>query len=176
MLVRTLTIALVTIAALCTRVSNAHAFENVWHAGADAGWVVPTTSYHPGFGYGLHGAYGLSDVFDLRLTLSTSRHGPHPTQAAAGSANLTQATLGIAYKLDVLSWIPYLGVRAGGMFWSAPPASGYAPNSATLGVMLGVDYFFARRFAAGLEIARDMTLRREGATSALLRIEYHTGP
>ena len=125
----------------------------------------------------VYGAYGLSDVFDLRLEafISTNDDPPvqedpnanPPTPRIAGrSALFYGAKLGLVYKIDVIEWIPYAGVTAGflGVVAHAEvdgveaDPSPFAAGNATAGVMLGLDYAVSRSFGLGLALFGDYAL------------------
>jgi hypothetical protein len=156
---------------LCPR--GASAFEGQWHLGAGLGVLAPTAAYSKGGAVALHGAYGLSDVFDARLTLTSSRQ-----QSKADDSQhtvLSLATLGLAYKLDVIEWVPYFGVRAGGYYFSSSPLAPYSKRGGAMGGMAGCDYSFSRSAAVGAELSYDVLLPDGGVYGALLRAEYRWG-
>jgi hypothetical protein len=151
----------------------ARAFERQWHVGGGLGAASASASEGAGFGMGLalglHGAYGISDVFDARLELQGSRHdvGGIPV-----SMFLTRA--GLAYKLDVLEWIPYVGGSAGafGVVWDEgatirPCAGGFA----------GLDYAVSRHVGVGVFVALDYVFANPNliAGTGLVRGEYRFG-
>jgi hypothetical protein len=82
--------------------------------------------------------------------------------------------VGLAYKLDVLEWIPYFGVRAGYYRLGSEPGP-WERGGGALGGFVGLDYAISRSFAVGLEASVDRLLPY-GAVSALgLRVEYRFG-
>ena len=86
---------------------HARAFERQWHVGGGLGAASESGRYDERLVLGLHGAYGISDVFDARLELQ----GSHDDFGIPEWLYLARA--GLAYKLDVLQWIPYVGGSAG---------------------------------------------------------------
>lgn len=165
--------------ALCWLPRSASAFERQWHVGAGLGVLVPSRVYGAGGAAALHAAYGLSDVFDARLALTGSLHEPDDDNEKRTSLGL--ATLGLAYKLDIIEWVPYFGVRAGGYYFTqAPPASKpdvetYSRGGGAVGAMAGVDYSFSRSFAVGAELSYDELLPEGHVSGAFLRAEYRWG-
>lgn len=159
-------------AALCFS-RSASAFDGPWHVGAGGGVVAAATDYRTGPALTLHAAYGLTDVFDARLNLTSSWHQGKAEETS--SVQLSSGSLGLAYKLDIIEWVPYLGVRAGYFRFSSNPAEGYARNGGLLGVMAGVDYSFSREFALGAELGYDLLLPEGRTAGALLRAEYRFG-
>jgi hypothetical protein len=128
---------------------SARAFERQWHVGGGVGFAAfadPDTSAGPAFG--IHGAYGLSDVFDLKLDLLTSSH-----TIDNDPLRLLSGTAGIAYKMDVIRWIPYFGVQLGyyRLGGSQRPAN-LPQNELGMSVDLGVDYAVKRAFGLGLQL------------------------
>jgi hypothetical protein len=152
----------------------ASAFERQWHVGAGLGGVAPRSAYGLGGALALHGAYGLSDVFDARLTLESSLHKLDGDDASS-TVSLSLATLGLAYKLDIIEWVPYFGVRAGGYYWGSAPVAPYSQRGGAIGGMAGCDYSFSRSAAIGVELSYDLLLPEGNVSGALLRAEYRWG-
>jgi len=136
--------------------STADAYERQWHVGGGLGYAlllnggaIPTesSSLH-GLGADLHLTYGLNDTFNLLLQVDGSiAPGPTPVVLAGGSA-------GAAYVIDVLRWVPWVGLMAGGYAVSAldPCSSADSPcTTFRLGVTLpfGLDYQVTRSFTLG---------------------------
>src|SRR5687768_9873032 len=127
------------LAALLGSSSPALAFERQWHVGAGGGVVLPPGEYSVG-----------------------------PALAAHGASVLSGAA-GIAYKLDIIEWVPYGGVLAG-YTWSDPdlPSELGPHRSPTLGFILGVDYGFSRNFGVGVAFREDFLLSGGGMQGAFL--------
>lgn len=155
------------------------AFERQWHLGGSLGAAIWADGGVPaGPALGAHGAYGLSDTFDLKLEVLASSH-------SRGSEALTWfgASTGLAYKLDVLRWVPYAGVQVGYYSLSGSlrpdPLSGGEPG---MSIDLGLDYAFSRRFGLGLELRYHgflgdplASLGAAPLLTGLLRAEYRWG-
>jgi hypothetical protein len=152
---------------------EAGAFERQWHLGAGLGIAAPSSGYQLGGALGLHGAYGISDVFDARLMLESSLHGLDGGDSSVTS--LSRASLGLAYKLDVIEWVPYFGVRAGGYYFGSSPVAPYERGGGALGGMAGCDYSFSRSAAVGVELSYDQLLPEGTIFGGLLRAEYRWG-
>lgn len=163
--------------------ATARAFERQWHVGAGGGLVLPSRGHHPGPAASLHAAYGLSDMFDARLELRSSLHeeksAPRDDQAMPAPDeppnSLSQLALGLAYKVDIIEWVPYLGVRAGYYRFGVAPQGGYARHGGMIGAVLGMDYAFSRSAAVGAEIDYDTLLPEGGALATQLHFEYRWG-
>jgi hypothetical protein len=161
-------------AAWCGASRTAHAFEREWHLGAGAG-------VSGGHGLSLapavtaYAAYGLSDVFDARLELSGRGYHVGSEQ----DPNAVSAMAGLAYKLDVLRWVPWAGVYAGYLgFLDAPrPGLLFKRHDAALGLGVGLDYAFSRNWGAGVTLRFDEALVDSSASTfdAFLRAEYRWG-
>ncbi len=151
---------------------RASAFEQQWHLGIGGGISAPSAEYRVAPTVALYGAYGVSDVFDVRLTASGSLL--HSSSDGGGRTSLSLGTLGLAYKLDVIEWVPYFGVRAG--YYEFGSAVGeYSKRGATLGGMCGLDYSFTRSAAIGVEVSDDFLLPHGEVFGALLHAEYRWG-
>jgi hypothetical protein len=86
--------------------------EGTLHAGIDFGWAGSTFAQGDtnGYGAGVHFGYGVSDAFNLRL------HGDvtaFDLAASATSALVYHAGFGAEYVVDVLRWVPYVGLVTG---------------------------------------------------------------
>jgi hypothetical protein len=152
---------------------TAQAFERQWHLGLGGGISVPSEEYGAAPALSLHGAYGISDVFDVRLSASGSLLRLSPD--GGGQNALSLGTLGLAYKLDVIEWIPYCGVRAGYYLFGASPKGELSRQGGSVGGMCGLDYSFTRAAAVGVEVSDDFLLPRGTVFSALLHVEYRWG-
>lgn len=138
--------------------TEARASERQWQAGLNAGYtqlmnsggtaVAPKSL--PGFGASLSLSYGLTDSLNLIGHADMSFHpGGAPVLIGGGG-------VGIAYVLDVLRWVPWIGVTVGGYGVSArepcvttedvPCTTGRLGLSAPF----GLDYQFNRRFSLGV--------------------------
>ena len=152
----------------------ARAFEREWHLGVGAG-VSNGEGLALSPALAAYAAYGLSDVFDARVELTARGYHLGSDQ----NPNALSAVVGVAYKLDVLRWVPWAGVYAGYLaFLDAPPAkSAFKRNDLTLGLGLGLDYAFTRKFGAGVTLHFDNALAQSSASTfdALLRAEYRWG-
>jgi hypothetical protein len=123
----------------------------------------------------MYAAYGLSDVFDARLELTVRGY----QVGAEQDPNGLSAMLGLTYKLDVLTWVPWAGVYVGYQGFDAVPREGlvFQQHDAALGFGLGLDYGWSRSFGLGITLRLDDALSRAEAASfdALLRAEYRWG-
>lgn len=153
--------------------AQALAFERQWHFGAGGGVASPGSGMKLGPALGLHGAYGLSDVFDARLEVMLSQHAA--VDPALAPNQLFGAKLGIAYKLDIIQWIPYFGVSAG-FLGAAEARAPYRRAQATLGLLGGLDYAIGRNVGVGVIGSVDYALGPPATLAAgLLRVEYRFG-
>jgi hypothetical protein len=153
--------------------TRAQAFERQWHFGAGGGIASPGDGYALGPAVGVHAAYGLSDVFDARLELLLSQHAAaNPTLPAD---RFYGGKLGVAYKLDVIQWIPYFGVSVG-FLGVVEPRAPYRGAQATIGLVGGLDYALGRNLGVGIVGTVDYVLGPTATmTAGLLRAEYRFG-
>lgn len=137
--------------------SEADAYERQWQAGFSAGYThfvnvgattAPLASY-PGVGSSFSLTYGISDAWNLIGHADFSFHpGASPVAIYGGGA-------GVSYVIDIVQWVPWLGVTAGGYGVSALDpcvATDAAPcTNGRLGLSLlgGLDYQVSRRFSIG---------------------------
>ena len=124
-----------------------------------------------------YAAYGLSDVFDARLEVTA--RGYHYRAGEEQNPNALSAMVGVAYKLDVLRWVPWAGVYAGYLGFLDAPRAGLAfkRHDAALGLGLGLDYGISRKLGVGVTLRFDNALVNADARNfdALLRAEYRWG-
>jgi hypothetical protein len=152
----------------------AHAFEREWHLGI-AGGVATGSGLQTSPALGAYAAYGLSDVFDVRAEVTERGY----RFASEQDPHVLSAAVGLAYKLDVLRWVPWAGVYAGYLRLLEPPRAGLAfqQNDMLLGLGLGLDYGFSRHWGAGVTLRFDNALRGSDTKlfDALFRAEYRWG-
>lgn len=141
--------------------SQADAFERQWHAGASIGYaLLADGGTYPGLGGGLHVAYGLTDAINVMAELDTASH-------PGGDLMFLGASAGAAYVIDILQWVPYIGLMTGAYDSMRLALCGsYGQPSCHRGqfgvsVPFGLDYAFNRQFAAGF--AGKYTLLLPGA-------------
>lgn len=166
----------VTVAIVCAP-AEAAAFEGLWHFGLDAGYSMTSfpTATVGGLGGGLHGAYGISDAFNLRLNADVTVFDlPEPET----SALIYSGALGAEYSLDVLEWVLYVGALAGPADVSIQDGDHLVQM--TVQVPLGLSWMFSRHWAIGVEGQyRLFLLGPEGSPSdtfgAFGRFEYIFG-
>ncbi|MCC6552240.1 MAG: hypothetical protein IT372_04360 [Polyangiaceae bacterium] len=146
--------------------SRAGAFERQWHAGAGFGYaLLANPGTYPGFGGRLHLAYGMTDAFDAIVELDAASHPGGDLMVLGGSA-------GARYVIDILEWVPYFGLEAGGydILLTGTCGGQGEPDCHTpklgIGVPFGLDYMVTRSFALG--VAGKYTMLFPGADDALL--------
>src|SRR5262249_33676872 len=130
-----------------------------------------------GFGGGLHLTYGINDTFNFLVLADASVH-PAATYKGKGvdGAILGGGAVGVGYVFDVLQWVPYVGLAAGGYYELSPKDSG--PRRGLL-LPFGLDSQLSRSFALGAAGEyRLLLLDPEGVKqrfAAYLRAEYIWG-
>lgn len=166
--------------ALCLVTGRAAAIEGQWHVGGGVG-AATFARTDTGFGplLGIHGAYEIDDMFDLRLELTASRH----ELVEGTTTDFYGVAAGLSYKVDVIEWVPYFGLLGG--YYAFDGDVRPAPlQERELGIMvpLGIEYVPSRVFAAGLQIAYHGFLSDPMDSvgdapyvTALLRAEYRIG-
>ena len=160
---------------------EAQAFEREWHLGGGLGVTAYPSNYTLGPALGLNGAYGISDVFDLKLEVLGSYHGydPNPRLPTAHAEPLSIAA-GISYKLDVLQWISYAAILIGysHVGGALPIGEPFRRDDAIAAAEVGLDYAMSRDFGLGLSLRSDLRISTpsQGETfTPMLRAEYHWG-
>lgn len=170
-------IALATLTGLACLLSEraAWAFEDQWHLGAGLGAVNASPSaIGLGIGVNAFASYGLSDMFDLKLDLKASNH-PVDIAGTTQRHTVTLANLGIAYKIDIIEWIPFFGLQAGYLSSDLPEGLGLEPRGFLLGGFLGIDYAINRSFGLGVTNAWHFPVQGASLVDLFLRAEYRWG-
>jgi|SRR5688572_18332095 len=152
---------------------TAHAFEEQWHVGGGIGAVSASES-RLGLGpaVNLYGAYGLDDMFDVKLDFSASSHAFEVAGGTMERRGIYTGTLGISYKLDVIEWIPYFGVQLGWLHSDLPEDLDMGSSGWLLGGMIGLDYAITSSWGVGVVNQYHMPLEGGGLVSLFLRTEY----
>lgn len=182
------TVASLTVAgALCASPGEARAVERQHHLGLDPSLSIlkvdDKSTVSVGAGLGAHYTYGLSDQFNFMAEMNVSRVAANQEQEHADSphtrpANVAHGLVGIGYVIDVLRWVPYFGVLAGGYH-----LSGGTLDSSLVAfggaVQLGLDYQLSRHWAVGAAGQQHFLLTRisdyPSYTTVMLRFEYMWG-
>lgn len=159
---------------------TAAAYEEQWHFGGGIG-VAEFVGLDSGRApmLGVHAAYDVSDMFDVRVELGAAEH----EFVEGSSTRLYSVAAGAIYKLDVLEWVPYFGILGGYYAFSGGPwPSHLAERELGVSIPLGLDYTFSRTFGVGAQIRyhgfQSDPLGGVGDApyfSAMLRAEYRLG-
>lgn len=180
-MMRGLVLGIACAAAACLTPRQARAFEREWHVGGGVGLTAYPSYYSAGPALGLHGAYGISDVFDLKFELLGSTHSYQASAELPSERGAAySAVAGLSYKLDILQWIPY-GAAMVGFQHIAGPLPISEPihrNDALLALVLGLDYAATRNWGLGVSLRMNVLLSTIGegeAFTPMLRAEYHWG-
>lgn len=137
----------------------AAAVEKQHHLGLDPSFamlkVADRSSVSAGVELGAHYTYGLSDMFNFMaeggVALLDAGAARGPEVPRTRPATLARATAGIGYVIDVIRWVPYVGLLAGGYHLAGGTLDG---STLGFGVQLaaGLDYQFSRRWTLGLAL------------------------
>jgi hypothetical protein len=161
--------------------SRAQAFEREWHVGGGVGLTAYPKYYRAGPSLGLNAAYGISDVFDLKVELLGSSHSYQPSaDVPSNSGQAYSAVAGLSYKLDILQWIPYGAALIGYQHIAGPlpVTEPFRRDDAMLALLVGLDYAATRNLGLGVSLRSNLLLSSldEGqAFTMMLRAEYHWG-
>lgn len=136
-----------------------------------------------GAGGAIHYAYGLTDQWNLAIEASSAVVAANQTKDSETSprnrpAGVDHASIGAGYVIDILRWVPYIGVQ-GGLYRLS---GGTMPDPLFLpgvSVNAGVDYQFSRSIAVGVGGRQHLMLGKldtyPSYTMVVLRIEYMWG-
>ncbi len=163
------------------------ALEHQHHLGLDPSLsmlkVDDKSTMSVGGGIGAHYTYDVDDQFLFLAELNVSRvaadqQQDFPESPRTRPADVAYATAGIGYVIDVMRFVPYLGVLAGGYRLSGGTLDGpLIIPGAEAGV--GLDYQITRHFTAGVGGRQHFLLTRMSTyptyTTVQLRFEYVWG-
>jgi hypothetical protein len=130
-----------------------------------------------GIGGGLHYTYGISDAFNFVADAGSAAM-PWGASGASSMSTMSNVDLGLAYVLDVLRWVPWGALEAGGYALTGNPVGGtqVLPGFA---IALGLDYRIDRQWAVGLVLRQHMLFTDASTfpslTQGLLRVGYTWG-
>ena len=165
----------------------ASAVERQHHVGIDPSLsilkVADKSTTSVGSGLSVHYTYGLSDQFNLMAELNASRVAMSQDQDQPSSPRTRPTTVahglgGIGYVIDVLRWVPYVGILVGGYHLSGGTLDA---NALVFGgaVQLGLNYQLTRHWAAGASGQQHFLVTQLGRypsyTTVMLRLEYMWG-
>jgi hypothetical protein len=166
---------------------SAAAFEGQHHLGLGPGLgmlrIDDKSTMSIGGGAGIHYAYGLNDTFNLMaegssMVLALNQDQDTPTSPFTRPARIDGLGLGACYVIDILRYVPYVGLMGTGHMMSGGTLTGNKPlGGAALAV--GLDYQFDRSWAAGVAIRQHFLLSEMSTypsfTTAFLRVEHTWG-
>lgn len=145
--------------------------------------VADKSTLSVGAGLSVDYTYGLSDQFNFVASLGASRVAANQQQDDATSphtrpADVQHATAGVAYVIDVLRFVPYVGAQLG-----AYRLSGGTLDSAVVtpgvSLTLGLDYQLDRHWAVGVAGEQHLLLAKTATypsyTTLMLRVEVMWG-
>ena len=177
----------VVVAALCAAPREAHAIERQHHFGLDPTLALlkvdDKSSMSTAVGLGAHYTYGLNDQFNFMAELNASfmvqgEKLETPVTPRTRPTQIDHALVGVGYVLDVLRWVPYFGILAGGYRL----AGGTLDEQLIViggAVQLGLDYQLSRQWAIGAAGQQHFLVTQMSTypsyTTVMLRFEYMWG-
>ncbi len=169
--------------------SDSWAYEHQWRVGGSFGYSLMNfgdESFH-GFGGGAHMTYGISDAFNLRVHSDVTGFdrrvfydvtGVEITDPPSDWALVWNSGAGIEYVLDILQWVPYVGVTIGPVDVIDLEDESHQWHFG-LTIPAGLGYQFTRDFTLGGEFSYRMLFGAEGdplyAMTVQARAEYVWG-
>lgn len=169
----------------------AGAVERQHHLGVGGGPAIlkvddKTTLSIGGVG-NVHYAYGLSDAFNfmaeggyalVALDEASGKDASGKDIPATRPAGIGHAGAGVAYVLDVVQWVPYVGLMPTAYMLNGGSLDG-TKMAFGASLALGLDYQISRSIAAGVALRQHMLLTNVSTyptyTQALLRVELMWG-
>jgi hypothetical protein len=174
------------IAAVAFVAPRASARENEHHLGVDLGAsalkIDDKSTLSLGGGGGAHWSYGLDDTFSVMAEGAYSIVALNQTGDASTPrtrpASVSHLVGGIGYTIDILTWVPYVGVLVGGFAMSGGTIDGtlFLPGAQ---LALGLDYKLSHHWSVGAAIRQSMMLTHTSTypsyTNVFGRFEYVWG-
>ncbi|HEX4512945.1 MAG TPA: outer membrane beta-barrel protein [Polyangiaceae bacterium] len=167
--------------------ATASAFEHQHHLGVDAGVAFISIDQKPtlsiGGGGGIHYSYGLNDAFNFLVEGAfcpvALQEDPEPKHNRP--TMIENLGVGIAYTLDVVRWVPYIGVLASGFTLHGGSVDGVRVNAGAT-IAAGLDYQVTRgpkHLSVGVAVRQHFMLSDladyPSYTQIFLRAEYVWG-
>ena len=166
---------------------EAQALERQHHLGLDPTLAMlkvdDKSTLSVGVGLGAHYTYGINDQFNFLAEVNWSRVAANQQQDEVTSphtrpADVAHASAGVGYVIDVLRFVPYVGLLLGGY-----RLSGGTLDSALLlpgaELVVGLDYQLSRQWAVGIAGQQHLLFTKASTypsyTTVLLRFEYMWG-
>jgi len=166
---------------------SASALERQHHLGLDPSLAMlkvdDKSSMSVGAGLGAHYTYDINDQFEVMAEVNMSRvaadqQQDFPESPHTRPADVAYATAGVGYVIDVLQFVPYLGVLVGGYRLSGGTLDAALLLPGAEGAV-GLDYPLGRHFAIGLAGRQHFLLTKTSTyptyTTVMLRLEYVWG-
>lgn len=166
---------------------EAHAIERQHHLGLGPALGILSidgkSTASIGGGGAIHYAYGLSDQWNLTIegssvVVAANQKQDHDYSPRNRPATVDNAGIGIAYVIDILRWVPYVGVQ-GGMYRLAGGTIDGSLFLPGLSIGVGLDYQLNRQFAVGVAGRQHFMVTKMDTypsyTTAILRFEYMWG-
>lgn len=166
---------------------EASAVEHQHHLGLDPSLAMlkidDKETLSVGAGLGVHYTYGINDQFNFMVNLSSSIVAAEekvetPETPRTRPTEVDNALVGVGYVIDILQWVPYFGVMAGGYRL----AGGTLEKNLLVGgvaVELGLDYQLSRHWAIGVAGQQHMLVTKMSTypsfTRLMLHLEYMWG-
>jgi len=157
--------ALVAVVTALLGAPSARAVEREHQVGLDLGGAVlvvgDKSSADVGSAFGAHYTYGLTDQFLLIGRATVSPVAPDERADSTSTPNdrpagFVAASVGAAYVFDVLRWVPYAGVLAGGYALYGGTIGGNPRVLAGASLVVGCDYRLDRTWSIGVSLYQDM--------------------
>ncbi len=165
----------------------AEAIERQHHIGLDPSLsmlkVDDKSTMSVGAGLGLHYTYGINDQFNFMAEMNVSRVAANqeqdePSAPRTRPADVAHATAGVGYVIDVLRFVPYVGLSLGAYRLSGGTLD-HALVLPGAELAVGLDYQLDRHWAVGVAVRQHLLVTRASTypsyTTALLRFEYMWG-
>jgi hypothetical protein len=136
-----------------------------------------------GGGGAVHYAYGLTDQFNLTFeggsaVVAADQQQDFDTSPRNRPARVDHGAIGAGYVIDILQWVPYIGL-AGGLYHLSGGTMQDALFVGGISLAAGLDYQITRHVAAGIGVREHLLLSKletyPSYTTFVLRLEYMWG-
>jgi hypothetical protein len=167
--------------------SPAHAIERQHHLGLGPELAMLSVNHKStasvGGGGAIHYTYGMSDQWNLAVEASSAivaldQGQDFPDSPRNRPATVDHAAVGVSYVIDILRWVPYIGVQGGAyrLAGGTLPDPLFLPG---LSAGAGLDYQISRSFAVGVGVRQHVMVSKldtyPSYTTFVLRLEYMWG-
>ena len=141
--------------------------------------VGDKSTWSVGAGLALDYTYGIDDQFNLMVeaghsVVALDQNQDTQTTPRTRPATVTHAAAGIGYVIDIIRWVPTIGVLVGGYRLGGGNLDGalYLPG---VELAAGIDYQFSRQWSAGIGFRETLFITKMSDYPSYITMLFRVG-